>query len=566
MTEACSHSEGKIITGPPLPLERYGVAIILVTAAIMRLSVFVGFTTLPFYHNYRLDALYYHEAGLRWASGDWLLGQGVLSMSPLYSLFVGFLYRIFGHHPAVVPLAQICLSVLTVWLIMDMADRLWNRRLALLAGGIASFYGPLAFYPCLTIATTLATYLSTMTLRQAIIAIQSEPSARKWFWVGVALGLSSITRPNALILAPVLFGFALFGNRKPISWRTFFPVIILTLTTTVVIAPVTLRNFIVTGEPVLITSSGGLNFYLGNGKDAHGTFRIPPSMPQATHANAQFYIFRAVAEKTMGRKLSSREVSRFWYTQTWSEISEDPMNWLWLLLRKVQLFWSAHELANTHDYGFHRQINPAFAIPWLAFGLLGPFAMLGLYGFLRRGTPAERSVATISLAWMVAVVSFFVIAHYRLPAVPGLILAAVAGLRIAVSAMRSRSITRIAGVALWLGIGGVLALAPTFAPNHDEEYFKMGYAWHVLGHLEKAKQAYFQALALNPEHISAHKNLARLYMTHGERHLAILHWRRILELANKKGLLERVHEATVNLQQLIVTSGHRIPASRPGIR
>ena len=45
------------------------------------------------------------------------------------------------------------------------------------------------------------------------------------------------------------------------------------------IAPVTARNWFVTGEPVLITAHGGINFYIGNNPRASGTFT-----PAAGHA------------------------------------------------------------------------------------------------------------------------------------------------------------------------------------------------------------------------------------------------------------------------------------------
>ena len=53
-----------------------------------------------------------------------------------------------------------------------------------------------------------------------------------------------------------------------------------------VILPVTLRNRVVAGEWVLVTDSGGLNLYIGNGRGAIGTFRMPQHLPRASNARS----------------------------------------------------------------------------------------------------------------------------------------------------------------------------------------------------------------------------------------------------------------------------------------
>ncbi len=60
------------------------------------------------------------------------------------------------------------------------------------------------------------------------------------------------------------------------------------------IAPVTLRNYVASGEAVLVSDAGGFNFYIGNGPGANGTFRIPAEVPGATSAAAQFQLYRQV--------------------------------------------------------------------------------------------------------------------------------------------------------------------------------------------------------------------------------------------------------------------------------
>src|SRR5262249_10095926 len=75
----------------------------------------------------------------------------------------------------------------------------------------------------------------------------------------------------------------------------------------VAIAPVTLRNLAVSGEPILISSHAGLNFLVGNGPGADGTY---PALDGITPSiQGQTVDSRKVAEAALGRKLTTREVS-----------------------------------------------------------------------------------------------------------------------------------------------------------------------------------------------------------------------------------------------------------------
>ena len=48
--------------------------------------------------------------------------------------------------------------------------------------------------------------------------------------------------------------------------------------------PVTLRNYVIGDDLVLVSAQGGANFYIGNGPDARGTRRKPPLPSCQLHA------------------------------------------------------------------------------------------------------------------------------------------------------------------------------------------------------------------------------------------------------------------------------------------
>jgi tetratricopeptide (TPR) repeat protein len=128
-----------------------------------------------------------------------------------------------------------------------------------------------------------------------------------------------------------------------------------------------------------------------------------------------------------------------------------------------------------------------------------------------------------------------VLAHYRLPAVPGLLLAAVAAARALVGLARKRAWPALAGGLGALAAAAVLALAPKLEIPFDQGYFKLGYAYQVQGQLDAAERSYEQALLSNPGYLSALNNLAMLSEKRGNRERAQLLWHELYRQASQTG-------------------------------
>lgn len=502
-------------------------------AVVIRVAALALELQLPYLGHPGLDAAYYHDVGRAFAGGDLTLGREVLHMSPLYSYFVGLVYAVSGAMAWHVIIVQLLLGLGTTCLVHAIARRLFDdERWAFVAGLIAALYGPFVFYELQLMAESVATFVNALLLWLALRASR----ARSWLLVGIVLGIAALVRPTSLVLgAPLLFAV----------WPRWRCGLALLFGAALTVSPVTLRNIIVAGEPVLITDSGGLNFFIGNGKGAIGTFRVPKSVPTATKAQAQFAAFRAVAEERVGHPLDARGVDAFWYEQAFSRIRNDPAGWLALLGEKLWLYWNGRELPNTEDYGFHRKLNAVLGLPLPQFVWLSPLALLGTLVWLVRGRRAERLIAAVNVTACAAVVAFFVLGHYRVPAIPGLIIAAVGALRliVAVPSWRRRAILSAA-----LAAGTVLALAPKLPKSDDDEYWKLGLAYHLDGRLSDAEEAYRNTLALKPDHLGARRNLALLLERSDRRELARAEWQALVESAVRMGNESEAADARAHLR------------------
>jgi tetratricopeptide (TPR) repeat protein len=303
----------------------------------------------------------------------------------------------------------------------------------------------------------------------------------------------------------------------------------------VTVTPVALRNLHYGGELALVGYNGGMNFYIGNGPGAIGTFRIPPETPTAGNIVEQHRAFAAVAERDRGRALSSRQVDRYWYARTLHAIAAHPRAWLRLVGDKLALYFADQELANNSDYSFTRRLNPILALPLVGWGALAPLALLGTLLLVGARRPEEQLVALCNVVGCVAVVAFFVIARYRIAAVPAAVLAALAAARWIAASVRARRWRLVAPVALLLALGCVATFARTLPEPIADEYFKLGYAYQIQEQPDAAERAYLSALAFDARQLSAHKNLAVLYESRGDVRRAVVHWQWVYGIALERG-------------------------------
>jgi hypothetical protein len=89
--------------------------------------------------------------------------------------------------------------------------------------------------------------------------------------------LAAIATPNILLAVPPAAAWIMWRGDPavPGRWRRTASALFLG-GVCLPVAAVALRNLAVSGEPVLISSNGGINFYIGNNPDYDVTVRIRP--------------------------------------------------------------------------------------------------------------------------------------------------------------------------------------------------------------------------------------------------------------------------------------------------
>jgi tetratricopeptide (TPR) repeat protein len=441
--------------------ERLQVALALLLALALRLVHVLQVHDLSLVFPEELDPAFYFGWAKQIAAGG-LIGQAPFVQSPLYAYLLGLFLAIFGAAIGPILAAQSIVGCGTVLLTYVAGRRLFDHRRGLLAALLVAVYGPFIFYEGMVMKTFLSPFLTILLvvlLERAGRAAAAggdpataatppaDPAAparigRAFALAGLVYGLTTIDRDNFIVLAPALalVAFAIGGGRRRHGLRAAAA---FTIGTLLVIAPVTLRNWAVSGEFVLLTTGGGEVFFIGNNPDANGMYVPPPFVrpdPKFEHAD-----FIARASEIAGRQLTPMESSWFWFREGVKFIVEEPAGWARLLALKLLHFWNHHELPDNLNYEILQRFSPlldllnvplpspswpTIRVPsgdgrWLAVRLhlwatFGTLAPLGLAGLVLTWRDRRRllSLYVLLFGYMATVMLFFNFSRFRVPVVP----------------------------------------------------------------------------------------------------------------------------------------------------
>lgn len=509
----------------------------------------------PFFQTLGLDAKFYDQ----WAR-DIAMGQseeGAFFMSPLYPYFLAFVYRLFGRDLLLIRLIQAFLGSCSAVLAFTIARDVFDRRAGLIAGFLTALYGALIFYDGAVLMTPLLVFLSLVAL-SAIVRADAGGNALLYAAGGVTLGAAAIGRAAALIPAAAVVLWILFSGRgrssagpESRSRRSAAPseqagnrsvprsdsgsglgpalraAAIVVLGIAVVVVPVTVRNYVVARDFVPITSNGGLNFYIGNSEVATGGYVRPEGLDIVTDPDGE-----EIAERASGRELKPSEVSAYWYSRARAFIASNPGEWARLIGRKLVFVISSYELPQLENYYFQRRYAPLLSMPLPGFSVVGPLGLLGLALSFRRRR--ARLLALFTVAYLLSIVAFFVVARYRLPVVP--ILAVFAAYAI-LDTWKEAAGRRVGPVVRRVAALGALVFLVN--ANHygiDREvgfaqpHFRLGIIYAQRGMVDDAVREFEQAIRLDPGYEKSYLNLGAVLSEAGHSDRAIEVFRRAIRL------------------------------------
>ncbi len=496
-------------------IKKYPLVAVLLLGALFRIIYLIEYYHDPQWPQLLVDSLFHDRWAKRIAGGD-VLGSEPFFRAPLYIYILGLIYwltensllaaRIFGH-------AVGLLGVAATYLI---ARRLFNTRTAVLAAIFHALYPIAMYFESELLVDSFFTTLLEYSVLLFLISIERK-SLKSLFWCGIVLGLAAIARPLVLGLIPVFFVWHYFerDNIRQFSKKGA----ILALGIIIPILPVTLRNVTVGHDFVLIASSGGINFHIGNNDYADG---YSASLPPPYLNTWEIKDIKYLAEKETGKELKPSEISSYFFGKGLNWIKENPLRFLVLTLKKWKFIFNNLEISNNRNLNYFFGTIGILKIIPLDFAIISGLAAMGIFSLLYSGGKYGRRawfIPILILMYALLISLFFINARFRLPMLPlMMVFSAFGGMSIAEAAIRpsfnlKNTLTVAAGVVFL-----IIALLPISEVNKDDiksSLFNRANYSLSTGEYDRAIEIYQELLRQNPGYPDANLNLGVAFIRKG---------------------------------------------------
>jgi len=491
-------------------LRRYVPPAAVVAASLaVRLLYFAELRDLPLFNAATGDTVAYASQAQTVLRGDFLGDDVYFHSSPAYPYFLAAVELVTRGDFAdlrAVALLQLLISVVTAALVFLLGRRLLGTAGGVAAGLIYALSPTAVFYDGELLMDFL---LPPVLVGAAFLATTRRWSLGRAAAAGALLALGALARPNyLLLLLPVAAAIWFFAEGASRGRRLKY-LGGLVAAAALVVAPCSIRNYVVGRDVVLITSNGGVNLFIGNNPQANGTFKAPGPWPMHLEASAAAY-----AEEKLGRPLRPSEISAYFTREAATYVFTQPIDFLTKIGRRLRLLASAYEIPNHMDFSFFRARSTVLKTLPFTWGVVLPWALAGaFFAAARRKSWPTLGLAAIYLASLVTL--FFITGRYRFPAFALLAVLAAAAAAGFAGAARERRWRKVA-VAAALIAGGYVAC---YRPPPPEVVTSEAYSWHHLGGAcasrgddRGAARAYEKAVAIEPKDPLSWNNLGLAYL------------------------------------------------------
>ena len=462
-------------------------------------------------------------------SGDWTVREGEndpeIRMTPYYRppgypYFLAVVYW-FGNGSYLAPrLVHMALGLTSAALLYLLGRAIFSGGIGLLTAFLYVTYWGSIYYegevndtavfhflvPCLLLV--LLRWIRTLSARWAALA-------------GLIIGCYAIMRPNILLFGPVLAAWMLYvAWRRRQLRRAAGGWLALALLTAVPIFPVTVRNYVVSGEFVPISTYFGENFLIGNGEDSNGYTSWTPYLQELEGTgNWSVWVYnnvvRGLGREVGNENLTHSEASRIFFWKTVDFIRDNKMRTLKLALKKVAYFWHPLEITENkvvqHEKWHYAPLKYLPGFPW-AMALFLSGSMLVAWDRRRGRLRGHASLDETTLnriifiifafvfTYFASFIPFFVNARSRVPLYGVMLLIGAYGVKRIWDFALARQYGRMAAGTALYGAMFLISSAPLapYTPDHDRWHYDRADSYLREGKVEEAI-AEAQAMMALPE-------------------------------------------------------------------
>jgi tetratricopeptide (TPR) repeat protein len=474
-----------------------------------------------FYANFLSDASTYKLWASKILAGSSYLGPA-FPMGPLYPYFLALCLSL-GLGFGSVLFLQAVFGTAVVYIIYILSRGIFEEKAGLISAFMAAIYAPFIFYDGLLLSESLQLLLISLALFLIIPPKNKKVKTVSYLFGGLSIGLTALGRGTILIfvLFVVIYWLYQAARSAKSKGREYIKRAILVLVGSFCgILPAALHN-VVNGEPVLISSNSGINFYIGNNPEAAGAYDEPRGLNLSSD-----FTGRGIAERETGRQLKSSQVSGYWSGKAFDFLKDHPLSFLRGLLVKAWLYLWYFDIPQAEAVQIQGEFSPAFKIfPSGYWFVLIP----GLWGmFLSKRGESERLLILLFLSALAGAVIFFVIGRFKLAGSISLLVFSGGGMQLIYHSLRDGNSKIILKGVIILAISFLVLFLPRPLDRKAKiasAYDNVGISLFYKNKPGKAVEWYRKALEIKPTHAGALNNLGGYFYTEMNPDSAIYYFR-----------------------------------------
>jgi 4-amino-4-deoxy-L-arabinose transferase-like glycosyltransferase len=249
------------------------------------------------------DGTYYHAIATRIAAGEgytWLWPDGAVTYAAHYPIgypaMLGGLYAVFGAKPVVAMLLHAVLGALAAFAIHRLAWPMMTPRRALAAGLVVALHPALVPY---TAALMTEGVTAAWLAIACALAAEARFRDRPWVWrslAGLVMGIATLTRPQVLVLAPLL---GALSTREIKACPRVMAALVVSAITVGCCLPWTARNCVRMNRCALVSVNAGWNLLIGEETESGswGEIEVPEACREVWDEAAKDACFERAARE-----------------------------------------------------------------------------------------------------------------------------------------------------------------------------------------------------------------------------------------------------------------------------
>lgn len=371
-------------------LRRHGVLFaILGVGLVIRLTVLLLYLST---HNWKGETWEPEEVARNLLEGRgftiFIYGDIVYRslLDPVYPVLCYVLHLIGGPGLGLYYVFQLSVASGIIWLTYAIADRWFGSQTAMVAAVLVALEPGLILYHSYKVDDiALGTFLLLLGVHVFALMTLSHDGCLACL-TGLVMGVGVLTRPDLLGVFGVLPVWAILERKRLVV--IFKPALLIISAAALVWAPWAIRNYLVQGQFVLLTTYSGESLWRGNNLNSTGTTVTLENQGQFNVAPVEFRNKILTASEIRKDALFKEEAFRF--------IAEDPAGFLWRFLKKFYFFWW---FTPTYAAKYYEWVPPPLVELYrLLYGNMLAFAILGVWSVTREGVAGVRRITLFLLS------------------------------------------------------------------------------------------------------------------------------------------------------------------------